>query len=176
MTFLQLMTDECRHKNSNYSSRINASWFRKIFFQFAYIKWRNSKDEPIFEMLDYFHRELMKLELIDLVAVDDGQMSTQKCRPFPQNYCKSVTKDIATICWAKMKSMRRRTYLWNYWLFPSRIDEVKICSNLYSWRRTNVDTEMQTIPPELLRVGFERYCWHKIRASRDEPIFKMLEF
>ena len=31
-------------------------------------------------MLDCFHQKLRKLELIVIVAADDGRLSTQKCR------------------------------------------------------------------------------------------------
>ena len=58
-------------------------------------------------------------------------------------------------CWTflALKEGNQETNLGlNAWLFPSRIGEVEINCNCCSWRRTNVDTEVQTIPPELLRL------------------------
>ena len=92
-------TGECRHRNPDDSPRVAATWFRKTLLNCVGIKWRKSRDELRFLILDCFHHKLRKLELIVFVAADDGRMSTQKCRRFPPSCCDLVSKDVVKLCW-----------------------------------------------------------------------------
>ena len=133
-----------------------------MLLKFAGIKWRKSR--KVWNACSCFHQKLRKLKLIVFVAVDEGRMSTQKCRRFPPDRCNLVLNAclfpskieevrINCICCSWNKDVAK--LCWNAWLFPSKIEDVRINWICCSWRRTNVDTEMQTIHPGSLQIGFE---------------------
>ena len=78
-----------------------------------------------------------------------------------------------------MKEINIQNYVLNARLLPSEIDEVRINCICCSWRRTNIDTEMQTIPPQILATWFRKillnFAGIKWRMSRYELIYKMLD-
>ena len=67
MYLLQLTKDECRHRKAIPLGSLQLGFEAKMLLNFA-------------GMLDCLHQTLRKLELILIVATDDGRMSTEKCR------------------------------------------------------------------------------------------------
>ena len=125
-----------------------------------------------------FIKNWLNTNRFNVGAFDDGRKSTQSCCQFAPNCCDLVLKDIAELCWHKMKLTEEWTYIEVFHYFHQDLMEnqfnVRALDDGQCWPAGCCQFAPNC--SDLVSKDMAELCWHKMKLIEKWTYFEVFNY